>query len=174
MTADQSAATIARLERQLADSDAARFAALKWVDQERKRAQEAEDKLDRTLREPQWMVTADRDRERARADAAEKERDRAIENRDAATREMDRQTDIKIRALDLLAAAEARGGEMERDNKWLRKALAFCYSGTDLYCDDGELQNNRAMPMIDFKRDSVADISRKMGERSAGGRGAAP
>lgn len=57
---------------------------------------------------------------------------------------------------------------MTDDERKLRKMLAFCYSGIHLYGDDGELQDNRyasSFLMIDFKRDSVDAISRKMYER---------
>ena len=43
---------------------------------------------------------------------------------------------------------------------------ALLYAGSDLYCDDDELQDARATPFIDFKRDSVADIRCAMVERN--------
>lgn len=55
----------------------------------------------------------------------------------------------------------APGGDYD-----LRCMLAICYAGASLYRDDGELQDARAQPFIDFKRDNVAEISRKMGERA--------
>jgi len=51
------------------------------------------------------------------------------------------------------------------ENKKLRKMLASCYVGTALYADDGELQDNREQPFIDFKRDSVDEIVKKMHQR---------
>jgi len=62
---------------------------------------------------------------------------------------------------------DPRLAEQERDIKWLRQALAIAYSGASLYTDDGELQDGREGPSIDFKRDPVAEIERKMGERTA-------
>jgi hypothetical protein len=50
------------------------------------------------------------------------------------------------------------------DERTLRRLLAFAYSGSNLYGDDGELQDGR-FPMIDYLRDSVADIERKIHER---------
>jgi len=47
----------------------------------------------------------------------------------------------------------------------LRRLLAFCYCGSQLYADDGELQDNRMRPWIDFKRDTPEEIERKMEER---------
>lgn len=60
-------------------------------------------------------------------------------------------------------AAPAPVGE---DELTLRTMLAICYAGSALYRDDGELQDSRSHPFIDFKRDSVREISRKMGERA--------
>jgi hypothetical protein len=47
----------------------------------------------------------------------------------------------------------------------LRKMLAWTYSGFSLYCDDGELQDSREHPFIDFKRDSIQDLQSKMEQR---------
>lgn len=49
-----------------------------------------------------------------------------------------------------------------KDVERLREMVAMAYSGIALYCDDGELQDNRVHPFIDFKRDSVEEIDRKM------------
>ena len=62
----------------------------------------------------------------------------------------------------ILAHVEAQEAEIEQ----LREMLARMYAGSDLYCDDGELQDARADPFIDFKRDSVADIRCAMVERN--------
>jgi hypothetical protein len=52
------------------------------------------------------------------------------------------------------------------DIKHLRILLAHIYCpGPALYCDDGELQDSRTRPLIDFKRDSIAEIEKKMRER---------
>jgi hypothetical protein len=51
------------------------------------------------------------------------------------------------------------------DEPLLRRLLAFQYAGTLLYADDGELQDNRVSPFIDFKRDSSVVIHNKMIER---------
>ena len=61
----------------------------------------------------------------------------------------------------ILAHVEAQ----EAENEQLREMLARLYAGSALYCDDGELQDARAEPFIDFKRDSVADIRCAMVER---------
>lgn len=47
----------------------------------------------------------------------------------------------------------------------LRRLLAVQYAGAALYSDDGELQDASTHPFIDFKRDSVSLIERKMQER---------
>ena len=54
---------------------------------------------------------------------------------------------------------------MTDDEQLLRQMLAFACSGHHLYCDDGELQDNRWPFMIDFMRDSVQDIHTKISER---------
>lgn len=62
----------------------------------------------------------------------------------------------------ILAHVEERAAE----NEQLREMLARLYAGSDLYCDDDELQDARAEPFIDFKRDSVANIRCAMVERN--------
>lgn len=52
------------------------------------------------------------------------------------------------------------------DDAELRRMLAWAYSGHHLYCGDGELQDSREAPFIDFKRDSVAMLRNKMEERA--------
>ena len=51
--------------------------------------------------------------------------------------------------------------DLAEDNKILRRQLAYAYSGTRLYADDGELQDQE----IDHKRDSVAEIEQKITKR---------
>ena len=51
------------------------------------------------------------------------------------------------------------------DEAELRRMLAWAYSGHQLYCDDGELQDSREQPFIDFKRDTIADLRDKMEQR---------
>ena len=51
---------------------------------------------------------------------------------------------------------------MSKENKQLRQLLAEVLSGPRLYCDDGELQDNSRWPCIDFKRDPVEELLRKM------------
>lgn len=63
---------------------------------------------------------------------------------------------------ELLAERDA----LKAENASLREMLAHLYAGSDLYSDDGELQDARAEPFIDFKRDSVADIRCAMVERN--------
>lgn len=59
---------------------------------------------------------------------------------------------------------ESSGHETTANERTLRRLLAFAYSGSALYGDDGELQDGRH-PMIDYVRDSVPDIERKIHER---------
>jgi hypothetical protein len=47
----------------------------------------------------------------------------------------------------------------------LRRLLAFTYSSGHLYGDDGELQDNRLPHPIDYVRDSVTEIERKINAR---------
>ena len=51
------------------------------------------------------------------------------------------------------------------DEAELRRMLAWSYSGHHLYCDDGELQDSREQPFIDFKRDTIAELKDKMEQR---------
>lgn len=61
-----------------------------------------------------------------------------------------------------LAAAIARA---EADEDCWREGWAFAYSGSRLYGDDGELQDNSAQPFIDWRRDSAQEIRAKIQER---------
>lgn len=53
------------------------------------------------------------------------------------------------------------------ENKELRILLATRNGTAHLYTDDGELQDNSKHPLIDYKRDSAANIKRKLCERGA-------
>ena len=64
-------------------------------------------------------------------------------------------------------------GEKERDvvladNAKLRRLCAYrrAQSVLDVYSDDGELHDNRAQPFIDWKRDPIDEIERKLMERA--------
>lgn len=48
----------------------------------------------------------------------------------------------------------------------LRMMCAVAHCGSALYHDDGELQDSREYPWIDWKRDSVSEIRRKLTERA--------
>lgn len=62
--------------------------------------------------------------------------------------------------------AERAAVETSHSERTLRRLLAFAYSAPgELYGDDGELQNSAMMPIIDFVRDSVPEIERKIHER---------
>jgi len=54
---------------------------------------------------------------------------------------------------------------LEEENLFLRRMVCLIYSDYP-YLDDGELQDN-GIPSIDFKRDTVHEIKRKMGQRLA-------
>lgn len=54
---------------------------------------------------------------------------------------------------------------MSDDEITLRELLAYAYAGASLYTDDGELQDSRRAPFIDFLRDSPDDIAAKMRKR---------
>lgn len=93
-------------------------------------------------------------------------------------------TDEVARAIDRLAATWKDGnispltfatlsqGELdklatfERENRELRVMLALAHCGFNMYHDDGELQDSREHPWIDWRRDSVADIQSKLTERA--------
>jgi hypothetical protein len=48
------------------------------------------------------------------------------------------------------------------DASELRRMLCTAFAGHLAYMDDGEAQDARALPVIDFMRDSVSDIKAKM------------
>lgn len=72
---------------------------------------------------------------------------------------------VRARA-DHVSKHMQRGQVMPTDEKKLRKLLALTYAGAGLYADDGELQDNRKLPQIDFLRDSIDDITWKMEQRA--------
>jgi hypothetical protein len=64
----------------------------------------------------------------------------------------------------ILHAATAK--EQSREEQVLRRLLAYRVAGALLYTDGGELQDSTFYPYVDFKRDSVDEIERKLGERT--------
>jgi hypothetical protein len=57
--------------------------------------------------------------------------------------------------------------KMSLGERALRRMLCICYAGHAAYMDDGEMQDNRAIPFIDFLRDGPGEIHAKMQERFA-------
>ncbi len=53
---------------------------------------------------------------------------------------------------------------LEEEISILRRMLCLSYSEHP-YTDDGELQDNNSIPCIDFKRDTIQEIERKMQAR---------
>lgn len=53
---------------------------------------------------------------------------------------------------------------LEEENLELRRLLCISYSVSP-YLDDGEMQDNRIDPFIDFKRDHVTIIKEKIQDR---------
>lgn len=74
---------------------------------------------------------------------------------------------LMVRALKELEERRAHetNSNPVRDNVHLRILLAHTYGGVNLYTDDSELQDASCLPVIDFSRDSVSEIERKMEER---------
>jgi len=52
--------------------------------------------------------------------------------------------------------------KLEIENMEMRVMLAVCHAGVYLYADDGELQDTREEPCIDWKRDSIEEIHNKL------------
>lgn len=55
---------------------------------------------------------------------------------------------------------------LRTENRELRIMCAISHCGLSLYHDDGELQDSREYPWIDWKRDPVAEIEAKLHERA--------
>ena len=66
----------------------------------------------------------------------------------------------------LLADHAEREAALRAEVEALRELLAITYAGPLLYADDGELQDNRAVPFIDFKRDDLGTIRQAMHDRA--------
>jgi hypothetical protein len=78
--------------------------------------------------------------------------------------------DLAMRVGEQITRAEAAERALEAadaDALELRRVVAILYAGAALYSDDGELQDNRCAPFIDFKRDSLLEIRVKMTQRAA-------
>ena len=73
--------------------------------------------------------------------------------------------DTLTKCADKLEAALAEISQLQAERDRLGSMLAIAYSGVGLYTDDGELQDGSKHPTIDFKRDSVEEIQRKIEER---------
>lgn len=56
---------------------------------------------------------------------------------------------------------------LDAENKALRLMLCTAYSGALAYMDDGEMQDSRYHPSIDFKRDAPDEIASKFARRAA-------
>lgn len=65
---------------------------------------------------------------------------------------------------DLVAQVRAKQAQPTEID--LRMLLCITYAGGAAYTDDGEAQDSRALPVIDFLRDSPAEIQQKMQQRS--------
>ncbi len=56
---------------------------------------------------------------------------------------------------------------LHEENRERRIMCAIAHCGLNLYHDDGELQDSREYPWIDWKRDPVNEIENKLHERFA-------
>ena len=73
--------------------------------------------------------------------------------------------ELDLETICILLNANDRPATLKLENARLRTMIAFCHTGSDLYADDGELQDNRTQPFIDFKRDPVSVIEGKLAAR---------
>jgi len=55
---------------------------------------------------------------------------------------------------------------MSPDERSLRRLFCVAYAGSAAYMDDGEAQDNREIPSIDFLRDPAEVIRKKIGQRA--------
>ncbi len=61
--------------------------------------------------------------------------------------------------------AEIKVEALTKENRELRRNWCYAYAGARGYYDDGEASDSSFHPGIDFLRDSVADIQKKMKAR---------
>lgn len=66
----------------------------------------------------------------------------------------------------LAALRPSAAPEPAQENKRLRRMLCIAHAGHAAYMDDGEAQDNRSHPCIDFLRDSPDDIEKKLFQRA--------
>ena len=74
--------------------------------------------------------------------------------------------DMVMDMRDRITAALVLIEQGERDNHEMRTMLYVANTGMRGYHDDGELQDNRCHPFIDFKRNSIAEIQAKFAQRN--------
>ena len=72
-----------------------------------------------------------------------------------------------LSTLEKADADKARIAELVAEVQALRAMFAVSYAGAMLYTDNGELQDNRELPHIDFLRDALSTIVKKLRERAA-------
>ena len=74
---------------------------------------------------------------------------------------------LGLHSLQTKFDTKAENRKLQDENIKLRELLAVAYSGVEkLYADDGELQDSSTQPFIDYRNDTVDDISKKMGTRA--------
>ena len=83
----------------------------------------------------------------------------------AAAKELESQAATIDRLTSELDEARAVVERLRGDDWTLRMLLAIRVAGAGLYRDDGELQDNTAWPLIDFKRDPASVIRDKIYKR---------
>lgn len=81
--------------------------------------------------------------------------------------------ELKVRAALSKARPNTAEGEAaqqapaaERENLELRRMLCIAHAGAAAYMDDGEAQDNRELPLIDFLHDTPAEIQDKLQRRA--------
>ena len=76
--------------------------------------------------------------------------------------------------LDDLRAALSEQKPPQADERDIRRMLCASYAGACAYMDDGEAQDNRTLPCIDFLRDAPGVLRQKMFERATAALSAPP
>lgn len=78
-------------------------------------------------------------------------------------------TGVTVLAVYEIERLERELAEAKAETVELRTLLAVRVSGSALYHDDGELQDNSVRPFIDWKRDTITTIKQKLLQRAAPG-----
>lgn len=128
---------------------------------------EAEDKAEKRSEQIKAMLAQARalSEARDRIIALEGEKERLIKQVEEASKVAGQNMTGRQLAEEANTKLQEQVKSYKDDDFELRCMVAIAFSGSKLYTDDGELQDNSEPPFIDYKRDTVEEIHTKIFQR---------